>query len=116
MRRMVLCVHPLWYYVSMYKKVAAFECRCDLCGHRWISEAKPIRCAKCKSRVWNCDAVPVENKAVVKMSRVPSLGVEKTAAQVSPVIKATGCKCGATGVMIVGGKKKCAACGRDLGA
>ena len=97
----------------MYKKVVAFECVCDLCGHRWIAETMPKRCAKCKSRIWNCDAVPVENKAVVKVSRVL---VSKPAAQVPPVIKETACKCGATGVMIVGGKRKCAACGRDLGA
>jgi len=99
----------------MYKKVVAFECVCDLsgCGHRWIAEAMPKRCAKCKSRVWNCDGIPVEEKAVVEVSRVL---VSKPAAQVPPVIKATACKCGATGVMIVGGKKKCAACGRDLGA
>ena len=114
---MVLWDHPLWYYGTMYKKVVVFECVCDLsgCGHRWIAETMPKRCAKCKSRVWNCDAVPVENKAVVKVSRVPAMELKpKEPAKITE--PETACKCGATGVMIVGGKKKCAACGRDLGA
>ena len=28
-------------------------CKCDRCGHRWIGEAVPYRCAKCKTTKWN---------------------------------------------------------------
>jgi hypothetical protein len=65
----------------MYKQVMAFECKCDLakCGHRWISEAKPVRCAKCKSRIWNCDSVA---------SGVPASGVVESVVVESKLTKA----------------------------
>jgi hypothetical protein len=48
---------------------------------------------------------------VVPVSRDPK---SKPSIQIQPVT--TTCKCGGTGVMIVGGKRKCATCGRELGA
>jgi hypothetical protein len=32
-------------------KVEAWKC--GECGHRWLSEEKPKRCARCKSRRWD---------------------------------------------------------------
>jgi hypothetical protein len=26
---------------------------CDECGHAWLTEGNPYRCAKCKSSLWN---------------------------------------------------------------
>jgi hypothetical protein len=88
----------------MYKQVMAFECRCDLCGHRWISEAKPVRCAKCKSRIWNCDDKTVD--PVVVESRSPGAVVSKEEKpkpiiiqeEAKPAARSSGClKCGALG-------------------
>ncbi len=35
-------------------------CRCAVCGHRWIAEGVPLRCAKCKTRRWNSE--PIKDK------------------------------------------------------
>jgi tRNA(Ile2) C34 agmatinyltransferase TiaS len=26
---------------------------CDECGHAWLTDGNPYRCAKCKSSLWN---------------------------------------------------------------
>ena len=91
--------------------------QCKRCKISWIPriEGRPKWCPSCHSPYWDKDRVRGVVVAVepVKVSRVL---VSKPAAQVPPVIKATACKCGATGVMIVNGKKCCAKCGRALGA
>ena len=42
----------------MINVIEVFECVCE-CGHRWIAEEMPKRCAKCKRRAWNKTAVLV---------------------------------------------------------
>jgi hypothetical protein len=62
----------------MYKRVEAIECVCDICGHKWIAGAIPKRCARCKSRIWNCDGEkPAEPEPVVKVSRSSGVAVPK---------------------------------------
>jgi Zn finger protein HypA/HybF involved in hydrogenase expression len=34
------------------EQIKALRCRCGVCGHEWITESEPHRCAKCKSRRW----------------------------------------------------------------
>ena len=38
------------------EEILALRCCCVPCGHQWISEQVPARCAKCKSRKWNAGA------------------------------------------------------------
>lgn len=49
---------------------------CDLCGHVWLpGKSYPKQCAKCRTRIWNCDGV-VESKTVAPVvleSRVPAV-------------------------------------------
>lgn len=105
--------------------------QCKRCKISWLPriEGRPKWCPSCHSPYWDKDRVRVVMVAggnvelaclvsrvagsgvVVPVSRVPK---SKPSTQVQPVTAA--CKCGATGVMIVGGKRKCAACGRELGA
>jgi predicted Zn-ribbon and HTH transcriptional regulator len=40
--------------------IKALICVCDVCGHRWLPETTkplPARCAKCKSVLWNREAI-----------------------------------------------------------
>ena len=39
-------------------EVEMYKCKCERCGHRWQTEDKPRRCAKCKSPYW--DVKPTE--------------------------------------------------------
>ena len=34
-------------------KVEMFKLKCEVCGHRWESRQKPLRCAKCKTPYWD---------------------------------------------------------------
>lgn len=36
-----------------YETISALRCHCEFCGHQWITEVLPERCAKCKRRTWN---------------------------------------------------------------
>lgn len=36
-----------------YGTISALRCQCEVCGHVWITEGQPRRCAKCKSRKWH---------------------------------------------------------------
>jgi hypothetical protein len=36
-----------------YGTISALRCHCEVCGHEWITEVEPKRCAKCKSRRWD---------------------------------------------------------------
>jgi predicted Zn-ribbon and HTH transcriptional regulator len=50
------------YYITMSKKeIKVYECKCERCGHEWItrSEEAPIVCPKCKSPYWD---KPLNNK------------------------------------------------------
>lgn len=33
--------------------ITALRCKCEVCGHEWITEREPKRCAKCKTWRWN---------------------------------------------------------------
>jgi len=40
------------------KEIKMFECKCERCGHEWITritrtEEAPIVCPKCKSPYWD---------------------------------------------------------------
>ena len=39
----------------MYKQILIkmYECSCERCNHKWLSENIPKSCAKCKTRSWN---------------------------------------------------------------
>ena len=38
-------------------KVTVEAWKCDLCGHVWLAgNTHPKQCAKCRTRVWNCDS------------------------------------------------------------
>lgn len=47
------------------EKIAALRCHCEVCGHGWITEVEPKRCAKCKGRKWNASG-----KVVSSVTRV----------------------------------------------
>lgn len=36
-------------------RIKALDCKCDICGHAWVSLAQlpPAACSICKSRSWN---------------------------------------------------------------
>lgn len=42
--------------------------KCDVCGHRWLSEGImiPKRCAKCKSGKWNSGPRPADERSLLK--------------------------------------------------
>jgi len=51
------------YLYSMSKReINVYECRCERCGHNWITRTEdlPVVCPKCKSPYWN---KPVNNKS-----------------------------------------------------
>jgi len=37
------------------KEIKVYECKCERCGHEWItrSEDAPVVCPKCKSPYWD---------------------------------------------------------------
>ena len=37
------------------KEIKVYECKCERCGHEWItrSEEAPVVCPKCKSPYWD---------------------------------------------------------------
>jgi len=44
------------YQIIMGKKeIKVYECKCERCGHEWITrtEEAPIVCPKCKSPYWD---------------------------------------------------------------
>jgi len=47
--------------VMSKKEIKVYECKCERCGHSWItrSEDVPVVCPKCKSPYWN---KPIEKK------------------------------------------------------
>jgi len=53
----------------MYKQQMAYECVCGVCNHKWIAGAIPKRCARCKSRIWDCDGAEPEAAEPVNVSR-----------------------------------------------
>jgi hypothetical protein len=91
----------------MYKRIESFECVCDICGHRWISEAKPVRCAKCKTRVWNCDGVTVEpKKEKAPMKAKPAVAIVEKPQTVTEAV----CKhCGGS-LAYISGALRCVKC------
>lgn len=48
------------------ERITALRCHCEVCGHGWIAEVEPKRCAKCKGRKWNASGKVV---GVVPKSR-----------------------------------------------
>ena len=103
----------MWYRGAMIRDIKAYDCECDKCHHVWFSATVPARCASCKSRSWNGGAVVVESPAVVQVSRSPVVVPEPASKPAARIVQA-GCKCGGSGVVLVGGKRNCAACGRAL--
>ena len=75
-----------------------------------------MQCPSCRSAYWDKERVRgVVVAPVVKVSRV--LVAESKLKEPAKIVEPeAACKCGATGVMIVGGKRKCAGCSRELGA
>ena len=112
-------MHSVVCYVTLMSKIKADAWQCDVCGHVWlVGEMCPKQCAKCRTRIWNCDE-KVSSVAVAVVA-VPPIVESKPAEVVKierqePTIKA-GCKCGGRGAVIVRGKRCCASCGRTLGA
>ena len=56
----------LYYYSKVFKvriiknsmskkEIKMFECKCERCGHEWITrtEESPVVCPKCKSPYWD---------------------------------------------------------------
>jgi predicted Zn-ribbon and HTH transcriptional regulator len=37
------------------KEIRVYKCRCERCGHEWITrnEGAPVVCPKCKSPYWD---------------------------------------------------------------
>ncbi len=37
------------------KEIKVYECKCERCGHEWITrtEESPVVCPKCKSPYWD---------------------------------------------------------------
>ena len=108
-------LHSALCYIALMGKIKADAWKCDLCGHVWlVGKMYPKQCAKCRSRIWNCDTSKVvESPAVVPVSR-SRVVVPKPASKPAARIVQAGCKCGGSGVVLVGGKRNCAACGRAL--
>jgi hypothetical protein len=52
--------------------------RCDRCGHVWLADSKPKRCAKCKKITWDKDG------AVAQMAE-PSVVVAKSDVRVGSI-------------------------------
>lgn len=65
--RLVSALHSALCYIALMAKIKADAWKCDLCGHVWlVGEMCPKQCAKCRSRIWNCDGSKVvESPAVV---------------------------------------------------
>lgn len=62
--RSVVTLHSLLHctrvycYNALMAKIKADAWKCDICGHVWlVGEMYPKQCAKCRTRVWNCDGV-----------------------------------------------------------
>lgn len=47
------------------KEIKVYGCKCERCGHEWITRTKeaPVVCPKCKSPYWD---KPLNNKEVKK--------------------------------------------------
>ena len=93
--------------------------KCKRCKYSWFprQEARARWCPSCHSPYWDKDKVRgvVVSAVPVKVSRVPGVAVAIKPEPAKIVEPKAGCKCGATGVMLVGGKRCCAKCGRSLG-
>ena len=92
--------------------------QCKRCKISWMPriEGRPKWCPSCHSPYWDKErvrGVVVIKVPVVLVSRVLESKPKEPAKIVEPE---AACKCGATGVMIVNGKKCCSKCGRVLGA
>lgn len=35
------------------QNVVILKLTCEVCGHKWESREKPLRCAKCKTPYWD---------------------------------------------------------------
>ena len=46
--------------------ITALRCHCGVCGHEWITECEPKRCAKCKSRRWQIGSAIQAGASVFK--------------------------------------------------
>ena len=57
---------------------------CDVCGHEWLPEGYPRRCAKCKSGKWNqaTKEVPIDPEP-----GIPVVAGEHRAEETSAVLK-----------------------------
>jgi hypothetical protein len=90
--------------------------KCSRCRVSWVPriQGRPKQCPSCHSPYWDKDRVRgvVVAAKPVKASRVPVVEESKP----DKIARSeAACKCGGSGVMLVGGKKCCAKCGRALG-
>ena len=60
--------------------------RCDRCGHVWLADSKPKRCAKCKKITWDKDGA---RSSVVEL---PLHGASKVRGDVAGSIPARSTK------------------------
>jgi len=46
------------------KEIKVYECKCERCGHSWITRTEeiPVVCPKCKSPYWNKPLQKQNNK------------------------------------------------------
>lgn len=63
--------------MSMHKTIEVIECICQ-CGHRWIAESMPVRCAKCKSRKWDEGETKSESERIKENDDVRGTGSSTT--------------------------------------
>lgn len=54
--------------MSAYRKIKAYACKCERCGHEWTAVELPERCAKCKRLYWNA------KPGTLKRGRPPKRG------------------------------------------
>ena len=87
-------------YNALMASITIEAWKCDLCGHIWIKQAGviPKQCAKCRTRIWNCDGQGEEpTQMIIEPTKKSSRPIEREtlAARVeratfAPVPKASG--------------------------
>ena len=110
---LVSVLHSGTCYNALMASIQVEAWKCDLCGHIWIKQPGviPKQCAKCRTRVWNCDsespkaekmiiardpkprAREIEKPAVREVEADPQPAIPLAASYSRPAHAAT-CKCG----------------------
>ena len=119
---MLRCTH-VGGYIALMGRVIVEAWKCDLCGHIWLVQdgVIPKQCAKCRTRIWNCDggaakqpkmiiAKPAKVEKVereISIEKERPIVIEELEARSAPTQRFSGCsECGALGGMHQKGCKR----------